>query len=127
MMTDPIGDMLTRIRNAAMARKEHALVPLSKIKLAIARILKEEGYINEVEVKGREMVIHLKYGVGKQPAIRGLKRVSKPGRRMYVGVDSIPSVMSGHGISILSTSKGILTDKQAKRLRAGGELICQVW
>ncbi|MDW8247567.1 MAG: 30S ribosomal protein S8, partial [Sandaracinaceae bacterium] len=96
-------------------------------KLAIARILKEEGYINEVEVKGREMVIHLKYGMGKQPTIRGIKRVSKPGRRMYVGVDSIPSVMSGHGISILSTSKGILTDKQAKRLRAGGELICQVW
>ncbi|MCS7251450.1 MAG: 30S ribosomal protein S8 [Anaerolineae bacterium] len=133
-VTDPIADMLTRIRNTSMVRHSRVAIPSSKIKVAIAQMLKEEGYIEDFEVTDDQpqpkLIIHLKY-VGerrfRKPAISGLKRVSKPGRRVYVGREDIPLVMSGMGIAILSTPKGILTDKQARRLGVGGEVICYVW
>ncbi len=131
MMTDPIADMLTRIRNALMVRKQYVLVPSSKMKKAIADILVKEGYIERVDVldqKPRPMLrLWLKYDREKKPVITGLKRVSKPGRRIYVGKDEIPWVLSGIGIAILTTSKGIMTDRQARRLGVGGEVICYVW
>ena len=131
VMTDPIADMLTRIRNALMAKHEQVEMPSSKIKLEIARILKAEGYIKNFKViqEGRKeyLRIFLKYDEEKRPAIAGLERVSKPGRRVYVGVEDIPSVRRGLGIAILSTSKGVLTDQQAQKMRIGGEVICKVW
>jgi len=131
VMTDPIADMLTRIRNALMAKHEQVEMPSSKIKLEIARILKAEGYIKNFKViqEGRKeyLRIFLKYDEEKRPAIAGLERVSKPGRRVYVGVEDIPSVRRGLGIAILSTSKGVLTDQQARKMRIGGEVICKVW
>ncbi len=131
VMTDPIADMLTRIRNALMAKHEQVEMPSSKIKLEIARILKAEGYIKNFKViqEGRKeyLRIFLKYDEEKRPAIAGLERVSKPGRRVYVGVEDIPSVRRGLGIAILSTSKGVLTDQQARKMRVGGEVICKVW
>jgi len=130
-MTDPIADMLTRIRNALMVRHPQVVVPSSKMKLAIVRILKEEGYIQDYRVtKDRPqpmIVITLKYDENGQPVISGLKRVSKPGRRIYVGRKEIPWVLSGMGIAILSTPKGVITDKQARRLKVGGEVVCYVW
>jgi small subunit ribosomal protein S8 len=129
--TDPIADMLTRIRNAVMARHDFVLVPASKIKLAIVKVLKEEGFINNYEVlKGkpqRIIRIHLKYTDRKQPVIMGLKRVSKPGLRVYVQRGEIPRVYGGMGIAILSTSRGVMTGQQAWRQRLGGELLCYVW
>lgn len=133
-VTDPIADMLTRIRNASMVGHSRVAIPSSKVKVAIARVLKEEGYIEDYEVTGDrpqpKLVIKLKY-IGerrfRKPAISGLKRVSKPGRRIYVGKEDIPLVMSGMGIAILSTPKGIMTDRQARRLGVGGEVICYVW
>ncbi|MDQ7030226.1 MAG: 30S ribosomal protein S8 [Ardenticatenia bacterium] len=131
MMTDPIADMLTRIRNALMVRKQYALVPSSKMKKAIAEILVKEGYIERFDVldqKPRPMLrLWLKYDRNQKPIITGLKRVSKPGRRIYVGKEEIPWVLSGIGIAILTTSKGIMTDRQARRLGIGGEVICYVW
>lgn len=127
---DPIADMLTRIRNAIMARHENVLVPSSKIKLSIVRILKEEGFINGYEVlkgKPRSMIkIYLKY-TDEQPAILGLERVSKPGLRIYTEAREIPRVYGGLGIAILSTSKGIMTGQEAWRRRLGGEILCYVW
>lgn len=133
-MTDPIADMLTRIRNAIMAGHSTVLVPSSKVKLAIVRILKEEGFIEDYEVtkdRPQPMIeIRLKY-VGekkeRQCVINGLKRVSKPGRRVYTKKKDIPWVLSGMGIAILSTPKGIMTDKKARRLGVGGEVLCYVW
>jgi small subunit ribosomal protein S8 len=132
-VTDPIADMLTRIRNAGMAGQSQVAVPSSKIKLAIARILKEEGFIREyrlVEEKPQPIIrIWLKY-VGEKPRrhiISGLERISKPGCRVYVGKKEIPWVQSGLGIAILSTPKGLLTDRQARRLGLGGELLCRIW
>ncbi len=133
-MTDPIADMLTRIRNASQAGHGYVAVPSSKTKIAIARILKEEGYIQDFAVtreRPQPMIrIWLKY-VGdrreRRPMITGLKRVSKPGCRIYVKRDEIPWVLSGMGIAILSTSKGVMTGQQARRLRVGGELLCYVW
>ena len=129
-VTDPIADMLTRIRNAIMARHDKVLVPTSRIKCSIAKILREEGFIAEYEVleaKPQPMVrIHLKY-VDGQPAILGLERVSKPGLRVYVGRREIPRVYGGLGIAILSTPKGIMADREAWRRRLGGELLCYVW
>jgi len=123
--------MLTRIRNAVMARHEHVLVPASKIKLSIARILKEEGFITDYEVvRGkphRVIKIHLKYTDDNQPVISGLERVSKPGLRVYVGRKEIPRVYGGLGIAIVSTSKGVKTGHQAWRQGIGGELLCYVW
>lgn len=130
-MTDPIADMLARIRNALMAKHREVKIPSSKMKVAIARILKDEGYIEDFKVtkdKPQPMiVITLKYDEKGKPVIMGLKRISKPGRRIYVGRKEIPRVLSGMGIAILSTPKGVITDKQARRLQVGGEVICYVW
>ncbi len=126
MLTDPIADMLTRIRNAHMALHKEVVVPKSKMKLRIAEILKEEGYIEGFEELDRDIKIKLKYVDGK-PAIQGLKRISKPGRRIYVGVKEIPRVQNGLGICIVSTSRGVLEGEEAKRLNVGGELICEIW
>ena len=130
-VTDPIADMLTRIRNAIMARHETVMVPSSKIKLALARILKEEGFITEYEViKGkvhRDIKVYLKYLEDNQPAISGLKRVSKPGLRVYVQKREIPRVYGGLGIAIVSTSTRVKTGYQAWKQGTGGELLCYVW
>ncbi len=130
-MTDPIADMLTRIRNAIMVRHDSVLVPASKIKLSIAKILKEEGFITDYEVvKGkphREIKVQLRYLDNKKPAIAGLKRISKPGLRVYVQKKEIPRVYGGMGIAILSTSSGLRTGQQAWRQGAGGELLCYIW
>jgi len=132
MMTDPIADMLSRIRNAALARHDRTEMPASRLKKAVAEILKAEGYIadvrqNEAEGKGSTLTVVLKYGRDRVSAIDGIRRVSRPGRRVYVGHDSIPRVLSGLGISILSTSRGLLSDRDARRLKVGGELLCEVW
>ncbi len=130
-VTDPIADMLTRIRNALMARHDNVKVPSSKMKLAIARILKEEGFITDYEVvKGkphRDISIKLRYLDDNKPAIAGLKRVSKPGLRVYVQKREIPRVYGGLGIAIVSTSQGVRTGQQAWRQSSGGELLCYVW
>ena len=130
-VTDPISDMLTRIRNAIMARHDNVRVPSSKMKLALARILKEEGFITDYEViKGkphRDISIKLRYLENSQPAISGLKRVSKPGLRVYVQKKEIPRVFGGLGIAIISTSQGVRTGQQAWRQGRGGELLCYVW
>lgn len=131
MFSDPIGDMLTRIRNANMAGHDSAEMPASKIKREIARIMKEEGFIRGYEVTnegGRSRLrIHLKYGLGKERVITGLRRISKPGLRVYAGKDELPRVLGGLGIAILSTSQGIMTDKEARKRKLGGEVICYVW
>jgi len=129
MMTDPVSDMLTRIRNAAMARHERTLVPASQLKKHIAEILKSEGYIADVrqEEDPRSLTIVLKYGRDRTSAIDGIKRVSRPGRRVYVRHDHIPRVLSGMGVAILSTSRGVMSDKEARRQKVGGELLCEVW
>lgn len=129
--TDPIADMLTRIRNAIMAGHNQVLIPVSKVKLAIARILKDEGFIQDYDVtkdRPRGMIrIRLKYTEDKEPVLTGLKRVSKPGRRIYAQKEEIPWVLSGMGVAILSTSKGVMTDRQARRLGVGGEVLCYIW
>lgn len=126
MMTDPIADMLTRIRNAHLTLHKDVQVPYSKIKIAIAVILKQEGYINEFIVEDRNILIHLKYYRGR-PAIEGLKRISKSGRRVYVGTMEIPRVQNGLGICILSTSMGVIDCNTARHSKVGGELLCEVW
>jgi len=126
MLTDPIADMLTRIRNAHLALHKEVSVPSSKMKQAIADILKQEGYVDNVTVDGKAMTIALKYHKGK-PAIAGLKRVSKPGRRIYVGADEIPRVQNGLGICIISTSSGVLDGVSAHDKKVGGELLCEIW
>jgi small subunit ribosomal protein S8 len=130
MMTDPIADMLTRIRNAALARHDRTEVPASKMKKAVAIILKSEGYIADVkESDGStdKLTIVLKYGRDRASAIDGVRRISRPGRRVYVRHDRIPRVLSGLGISILSTSHGLMSDRDARKHKLGGELICEVW
>lgn len=131
-MTDPIADVLTRIRNALTAKHETVEVPASKIKVAIAEILVKEGYVKGFEVVDgnvqNNIVITLKYAPVKgQKVVTGLKRVSTPGLRVYAGVDNLPKVLNGMGIAILSTSKGILTDKEAKAQHVGGEVLAYVW
>lgn len=130
-MTDPISDFLTRVRNALGARHETVDVPSSKLKVEIARIMKEEGFIDNfkvVEDKTQGILrLYLKYGPENEDIINGMKRISRPGRRVYVGGDEIPNVMGGYGVNIISTSKGIITGKDAKRLNVGGEIICEVW
>jgi len=125
-VVDPIADMLTRIRNAYTALHKDVNVPLSKLKLEIANILKREGFITDYLPSERELKIKLKYFNGK-PVVKGLTKVSKPGRRVYVKADEIPNVRNGLGICILSTSQGILEGKEAKQKRVGGELICEIW
>ena len=133
MVTDPIADMLARLRNAAGAQHAATTVPASKMKFSIAKILKDEGYIADVRSESNErtrfehIVLALKYDRERASAIRGLKRVSRPGRRVYVRHDRIPRVLSGLGISILSTSQGLMTDREARRRKLGGELLCEVW
>ncbi|HET6514974.1 MAG TPA: 30S ribosomal protein S8 [Thermodesulfovibrionales bacterium] len=130
MLTDPIADMLTRIRNAALIKAEKVDIPASKIKLEIAKILKEDGFIRAYKIlkdkKQGILRLTLKY-VEDDNAISGLKRVSKPGRRVYVGSEEIPRVMGGVGIAILTTPKGILSDRSCRRDGIGGEVICYVW
>lgn len=128
-MTDPIADMLTRIRNASIVRKADVLIPYSKIKLAIAQILQKENYISKVEVLEdgfKSIKVSLKYE-GRKPAISNIKRVSKVGRRVYVSKDQIKPVLNGYGISVLSTSKGIMSDLDAKKGNIGGEVICEIY
>ncbi|MDF2954342.1 MAG: Ribosomal protein S8 [Thermodesulfobacterium sp.] len=131
MMTDPIADMLIRIKNALMARHKSVTVPASKIKLEIARILKEEGYIEDYEYIKEEpqpkIKINLKYDENKRPVIAGVKRVSKPGRRIYRGYRDLPKVLNGFGIAIISTSQGIMTDHEARKRKIGGEILCEIW
>ena len=131
VMTDPVADFLTRIRNANMVMHETVEVPASKTKLAIAEILKNEGYIKEYEQVegGKQGVIrvYLKYGANKTKVITGLRRISKPGLKVYCKKDEVPKVLGGLGIAIISTSKGIVTDKEARKLGLGGEVICYVW
>jgi small subunit ribosomal protein S8 len=131
MMTDPIADLLTRIRNASIARHDRTEVPASRLKEAVALILKSEGYIADVrpsEGDGpKKLTIVLKYGRDRTSAIDGVRRVSRPGRRVYVRHDRIPRVYSGLGICILSTSHGLMSDRDARRLKLGGELLCEVW
>jgi small subunit ribosomal protein S8 len=133
MMTDPIADLLTRIRNAALARHDRTEIPASRLKVNVAKILKDEGYIADVrendDTEGgkKTLTIVLKYGRDRASAIDGVRRVSRPGRRVYVRHDRIPSPFSGLGISILSTSRGVMSDRDARRLKLGGELLCEVW
>lgn len=131
MHTDPIADMLTRIRNAIGVRHSHVIAPSSNIKASIANVLREEGYIQGYDVTKDHpqpmLRLWLKYTEDGEPVITGLKRVSKPGCRVYAGTEEIPWVLSGMGICILSTSKGIMTDRKARRLGVGGEVLCYVW
>lgn len=130
-MTDPIADMLTRVRNANAASHETTQCPVSKEKLAIASILHSEGYIEGFETEGegvkRVITIKLKYGPDRERMLSGLRRVSKPGRRVYTGADALPKVLGGLGIAIISTSSGMMTDRQARRLKVGGEVVAYVW
>ena len=130
IMTDPIADMLTRIRNAVQARHDVVEVPANKEKIEIAKILKEEGFITDYKVEGevkKTITITLKYGPNNEKVINGLRRISKPGLRAYAKVDSIPRVSNGLGIAIISTSHGLMTDKEAKAKHVGGEVIAYVW
>lgn len=132
VVNDPIADMLTRIRNGINARHVKVPMPNSKVKVAVAAVLKEEGFIEDFEVgtssAGRpELSVTLKYDGNREPVVTGLKRVSRPGLRQYVRADAIPTIRNGLGIAILSTSRGVLTDREARRQRIGGELMCTVW
>ena len=130
-MSDPLADMLTRLRNAVMVKFDTVEMPLSTVKIDIAKVLKEEGYISDYHVQSDAiqgtLKIDLKYGPNKEAVITGIKRVSKPGLRKYTKVSDIPKVLNGLGIAIISTSKGVVTDKTARALNSGGEIICEVW
>ncbi len=130
-MADPISDMLTRIRNAQATKKPEVSIPASKIKLEIAKVLKKEGFVGEIkeeEVDSRKSIkINLKYLKAGEPVIRGIQRISKPGCRIYAKRDKLPRVLRGLGITIISTSRGLVTDKEARRRKLGGEILCKVW
>ena len=130
-MTDPVADMLTRIRNANTAGHAEVLIPASKIKKNIAEILLKEGYIKSFEIVEAQpqcwIKIEMKYGAGKQRVISGIRRISKPGLKVYAKAEDVPKVLGGLGIAIISTSNGLITDKQARELGVGGEVICYVW
>ena len=130
-MSDPIADMLTRIRNATRARFNSVDIPGSKLKTDLAKILKEEGFVRNYKVlkDGKQGIlrVYLKYGAGQEAVIYGMKRISKPSRRVYVKSRDVKPVMNGMGVAILSTSKGIMTDKKARRQNVGGEILCNVW
>ena len=130
-MTDPIADMLTRIRNANVMRYKEVEVPASKIKVEIARILKEEGFISDYKIKKNNVQniisLNLKYGQNKERVITGLKRISKPGLRVYAKANELPRVLNGLGIAIVSTSKGVMTDKKAREASLGGEVLAYIW
>ena len=131
MVTDPVADMLARIRNGSLAEHEKVDIPSSKLRVRLAEILKEEGFIKNfrlIEDKRQGVLrVYLKYGPGQERVISGLRRVSKPGRRLYVGADRIPSVLGGMGVAILSTPHGVLTDRESRKARVGGEVLCYVW
>ena len=126
-MTDPIADMLTRIRNALVVKRETVDIPLSNTKKAIAQILTDEGYVNGFEVIDSKIVVSLKYGPKGEKVINGLKRISKPGLRIYAGCDDLPKVLNGMGIAIVSTPKGVMTDREARKQHHGGEILAYVW
>lgn len=131
-MTDPIADMLTRIRNGLQANFETVEIPASKMKIEIARILKQEGFINNYSVAGdtakeKTITVELKYGPDKQKVITGLKRISKPGLRVYAKGNNIPRVLNGLGVAIISTSKGLMSDRDARKANLGGEVVAYVW
>ncbi len=130
-MTDPIADLLTRIRNAAHARKEQVDVPWSKVKAQVVEVLTAEGFLKEhsvIEQDGHQVLrVWLKYDAGNRPVIVGLKRVSRPSLRVYVGADQVPPIRGGLGVNILSTPAGILTDREARKRNVGGEILCAVW
>lgn len=130
-MTDPVSDMLTRIRNAIQRKHDVVDVPLSRLKLELARILKEEGFIQGHESisqnKHKTIRVYLKYAEHDQPVIKGLRKISKPSRRVYVGKDEIPTVRGGLGLAVLSTSQGVITDRESKRRHIGGEVLCYIW
>jgi small subunit ribosomal protein S8 len=131
MVTDPVADMLTRIRNGSLAEHEKVDIPSSKLRVRLAEILKEEGFIKNfrlIEDKRQGVLrVYLKYGPGQERVISGLRRVSKPGKRLYVGADRIPSVLGGMGVAILSTPRGVLTDRESRKAKVGGEVLCYVW
>ena len=130
MMSDPVADMLSRIRNALMVHHDSVEMPLSKLKTRVAEILKKEGYIVDFETDAQHpprLTVRLKYGRHRNSAILGLQRTSRPGRRVYVGHKDIPRVHNGMGIAILSTSRGVLTDAEARKTGVGGEVLCEVW
>ena len=132
-MTDPIADMLTRVRNANVAMHDTVKMPSSKLKEALAAILEKEGYISGFSVSdatdrpGRTLEIQMKYSRERQPSISGLRRVSKPGLRVYIKADKLPRVLGGMGVAVLSTSHGLMTDREARQRRVGGEVLCYVW
>lgn len=132
-MTDPVADMLTRIRNANLVFHEETVMPSSKLKEALAAILKQEGYIEDFSVEdrperpGRVLHVKLRYTSDRKRTITGIKRVSKPGLRVYTNADAIPRVLGGLGVAILSTNQGLLTDREARKRRVGGEVLCHVW
>jgi len=131
MVTDPIADMLTRIRNAVMIKTEKVDIPASKMKVEVAKILKEEGFIKSYKIlkdkKQGILRVTLKYTVDNERILTGLKRVSKPGRRVYVGKDEVPKVMGGVGIAVVTTPRGILSDRECRREGVGGEVLCYIW
>ena len=131
MTTDPIGDMLTRIRNAVAVGHERVAMPSSKVKVGIAQILVDEGFIDRFEVSDegfrRELELVLRYGERRSPVIEGIKRISKPGHRVYRGSRELPRVQGGIGVAVVSTSQGLLPDREARRRRLGGEILCEVW
>ena len=131
MMSDPIADLLTRIRNASRAEHEKVDIPASKLKVKISELLKEEGFIKNYRLieddKQGVLRVYLKYGAGNEKMISGLVRVSRPGRRVYVGKDKIPSILGGMGVAILSTSRGVMTDRQSRKQQLGGEVLAYVW
>ena len=131
MRSDPIADFLTRIRNASRAEHEKVDIPSSKLKVRIAEILKDEGFIKNFRVleddKQNTLRVYLKYGAGNEKMISGLVRVSRPGRRVYVGKDKIPTILGGMGVAILSTSRGVMTDRESRRQQVGGEVLAYVW
>jgi small subunit ribosomal protein S8 len=131
MMTDPIADMLSRIRNANLAYKEEVVIPASGLKENMAKLLAREGYVTGYRLEGeapkQRIVIEMKYGPDRERTISGLKRVSRPGRRVYADRNHLPRVLGGLGVAILSTSQGLMTDRQAARRGVGGEVLCQVW
>ncbi len=131
MMTDPIADMLTRVRNAAAVGHKTVVLPSSKMKESLAEILVSEGYIDRYEVKdagaGKQLTLVMRYGDRRSPAITGVTRVSKPGHRIYRGASEIPRVQGGLGVAVVSTSQGLLPDREARRRRLGGEIVCEVW
>jgi small subunit ribosomal protein S8 len=131
MMTDPIADMLTRVRNANTAYADEVVMPASRLKEEVARVLQREGYVRGYRVEGdqpkRRIVIEMKYGPERERTITGIKRVSRPGRRVYADRQNLPRVMGGLGVAILSTPQGLMSDRQAARKRVGGEVLCHIW